>query len=192
MILHDWYRFSTSGFIHKVLVRCPVKPCLLVKSKIFPKVSHHHHHATKRKQRSLLHTPPVTMAPALLVETPSSSGGCTCSPGRSAGVQKITTTPSSPPDSPCGFEALCHPLEESITKQVDGWFLAHWPFATAKDRKKFVTSAFSQVTCLYFPLAKDDRIRSACELLTILFLIDGKFHTIRTRRAEFRACGCSD
>lgn len=190
MILHDWYRFSTSGFIHKVLVRCPVKPCLLVKSKISESVTP----PPSRHQPSLSqsHTPPVTMAPALLVETPSSSGGCTCSPGRSAGVQKITTTPSSPPDSPCGFEALCHPLEESITKQVDGWFLAHWPFATAKDRKKFVTSAFSQVTCLYFPLAKDDRIRSACELLTILFLVDGKFHTIRTRRAEFRACGCSN
>lgn len=120
-------------------------------------------------------SPPVTMAPALLVENPSCSGGCACSPSQSTGAQKITSTaPSSLPDTPCRFNALCHPLEESITKEVDGWFLAHWPFATAKDRKKFVASAFSQVTCLYFPLAKDDRIRSACELLTILFLIDGK------------------
>ena len=31
-----------------------------------------------------------------------------------------------------------------------------------------------QVTCLYFPMGKDDRIEYACRLLTVLFLIDGE------------------
>lgn len=83
------------------------------------------------------------------------------------------TNPFTPP--PSRFEPRCHPLEKQITKEVDGFFLTHWPFKTEKDRKKFVAAGFSRVTCLYFPLAKDDRIHFACRLLTILFLIDGEF-----------------
>lgn len=74
---------------------------------------------------------------------------------------------------PSRFVAECHPLEKQITAEVDGFFLTHWPFKTAKDRKKFVQAGFSRVTCLYFPLSMDDRIHLACRLLTILFLIDG-------------------
>jgi aristolochene synthase len=76
---------------------------------------------------------------------------------------------------PSLFVAKCHPLEKQITAEVDGYFLTHWPFKTAKERKKFVAAGFSRVTCLYFPLSLDDRIHLACRLLTILFLIDGTF-----------------
>lgn len=76
---------------------------------------------------------------------------------------------------PSRFVAECHPLEKQITAEVDGYFLTHWPFKTAKDRKKFVAAGFSRVTCLYFPLSMDNRIHLACRLLTILFLIDGTF-----------------
>ncbi|CEJ91140.1 hypothetical protein VHEMI06873 [[Torrubiella] hemipterigena] len=65
-----------------------------------------------------------------------------------------------------------HPLEAQITEDVDGYFLKHWKFGTEKDKKKFVAAGFPRVTCLYFPLAKDDRIKYASKLLTILFLID--------------------
>jgi len=76
---------------------------------------------------------------------------------------------------PSRFVAECHPSEKQITAEVDGYFLTHWPFQTAKDRKKFVAAGFSRVTCLYFPLSLADRIYLACRLLTILFLIDGVF-----------------
>lgn len=95
--------------------------------------------------------------------------------------QSVSTAPAVP--LPCApslappsrFVAKCHPLEKQVTAEVDGYFLTHWPFVTAKDRKKFVAAGFSRVTCLYFPLSLDDRIHLACRLLTILFLVDGMF-----------------
>ncbi|KAK7749839.1 carbonyl reductase (NADPH-dependent) ari1 [Cytospora paraplurivora] len=73
---------------------------------------------------------------------------------------------------PSAFKPLCHPLVESVTKEVDGYFLEHWNFETERSRKKFIGAGFSRVTCLYFPKALDDRIHFACRLLTVLFLID--------------------
>ncbi|EFW98420.1 aristolochene synthase [Grosmannia clavigera kw1407] len=70
------------------------------------------------------------------------------------------------------FISMCHPLEKEIKAEVDNYFLTHWGFKTDKERKKFVGAGFSRVTCLYFPLSKDDRIHLACRLLTILFLVD--------------------
>ena len=74
---------------------------------------------------------------------------------------------------PSLFEPICHPLVESVTKQVDGYFLQHWNFPNERAREKFVAAGFSRVTCLYFPKSLDDRIHFACRLLTVLFLIDG-------------------
>ncbi|PKY00095.1 Aristolochene synthase in complex with 12,13 Difluorofarnesyl diphosphate [Aspergillus campestris IBT 28561] len=73
---------------------------------------------------------------------------------------------------PSRFTPKCQPLSTEIIKQVDGYFLTHWPFKNEKARKKFVAAGFSYVTSLYFPMAKDDRIHFACRLLTLLFLID--------------------
>lgn len=72
------------------------------------------------------------------------------------------------------FVAQCHPLVDKVSKEVDGYFLEHWPFEDEKARKKFVAAGFSRVTCLYFPKSIDDRMHFACRLLTVLFLIDGK------------------
>ena len=74
---------------------------------------------------------------------------------------------------PSNLIPLCHPLVEEVTKEVDGYFLEHWPFPNERSRKKFVNAGFSRVTCLYFPKSLDDRIHFACRLLTVLFLIDG-------------------
>lgn len=68
----------------------------------------------------------------------------------------------------------CHPNEEAVTHEVDEYFLMDWKFPNERGQKTFVNAGFSRVTCLYFPLAKDDRIHFACRLLTSLFLIDGK------------------
>ena len=65
-----------------------------------------------------------------------------------------------------------HARAEEVAKEVDAYFLQHWNFSDAKAEKRFVNAGFSKVTCLYFPLAKDDRIHFACRLLTVLFLID--------------------
>ncbi|USP74924.1 uncharacterized protein yc1106_02198 [Curvularia clavata] len=78
----------------------------------------------------------------------------------------------SDPALPSTWTSSIHPKVEETTAQVDGWFLQHWPFPNEKARKKFVAAGFSRVTCLYFPRAHDERIASACKLLTILFLID--------------------
>lgn len=70
---------------------------------------------------------------------------------------------------------MCHPRVSEVSKEVDGDFLERWGFPAEKAKKKFLAAGFSRVTCLYFPLALDDRIHFACRLLTILFLVDGKF-----------------
>ncbi|KAI1176094.1 Aristolochene synthase from penicillium Roqueforti [Nemania sp. FL0916] len=61
---------------------------------------------------------------------------------------------------------------DRIISEVDQYFLDNWNFTSEKERKKFVVAGFSRVTCMYYPMADDDRIASACKLLTILFLID--------------------
>ncbi|KAI0146312.1 Aristolochene synthase in complex with 12,13-Difluorofarnesyl diphosphate [Xylariaceae sp. FL1272] len=73
---------------------------------------------------------------------------------------------------PSSWEASIHPLHEQIVREVDDYFLQHWPFPDEKARKKFVAAGFSRVTCFYFPKALDNRIHFACRLLTLLFLID--------------------
>lgn len=70
------------------------------------------------------------------------------------------------------WTSKCHPRVDEVSQEVDGYFLQHWPFPDDKSRKVFLKAGFSRVTCLYFPLAKDDRIHFACRLLTVLFLID--------------------
>ncbi|KAH7213260.1 Aristolochene synthase from penicillium Roqueforti [Fusarium redolens] len=66
----------------------------------------------------------------------------------------------------------CHPRVKEVSNEVDGYFLQNWNFPNPKAERVFLNAGFSRVTCLYFPLAKDDRIHFACRLLTVLFLID--------------------
>ncbi|KAI0550322.1 aristolochene synthase [Xylaria curta] len=98
----------------------------------------------------------------------------------------IITPPGSPPtgrgtpDNSIQVPATCEPYlkpswhhnMDQIIREVDQYFLDHWNFVSDKERKKFVLAGFSRVTCMYFPMANDDRIASACKLLTVLFLID--------------------
>ncbi|KAI3337027.1 Aristolochene synthase from penicillium Roqueforti [Xylariaceae sp. AK1471] len=67
---------------------------------------------------------------------------------------------------------LCHPRADEVSREVDSYFLEHWGFPNPKAKRVFLNAGFSRVTCLYFPLAKNDRIHFACRLLTLLFLID--------------------
>ena len=83
-------------------------------------------------------------------------------------LQRKSSTP------PSLFQYKCHRLVDQVSKEVDDWFLGNWKFEDERSRRKFLAAGFSRVTCLYFPMALDDRIHFACELLTILFLIDGR------------------
>ena len=73
---------------------------------------------------------------------------------------------------PSKWQPLNHPRAKEVAKEVNTYFLQHWNFPNAKAETRFLNAGFSDVTCLYFPLAKDDRIHFACRLLTVLFLID--------------------
>lgn len=84
-------------------------------------------------------------------------------------VQRRTQRWTIPPSK---WQPLNHPRAKEVAKEVDTYFLQHWNFPNAKAEKQFLNAGFSDVTCLYFPLAKDDRIHFACRLLTVLFLID--------------------
>jgi aristolochene synthase len=67
----------------------------------------------------------------------------------------------------------CHPLVDQVSQEVDDYFLSRWNWPDEKSKRTFVAAGFSRVTCLYFPLARNDRISLACKLLTVLFLVDG-------------------
>lgn len=71
-----------------------------------------------------------------------------------------------------------HPRSEQVAQEVDDYFVRNWHFPDDHAKTSFLKAGFSHVTCLYFPLAKDDRIHFACRLLTVLFLIDGMFLNI--------------
>lgn len=98
---------------------------------------------------------------------------CPSTPDKSStavDTQKIPSWES----QPSLWKPLCHPRVDEVSLEVDRYFLHHWKFPSKKAAKAFIDAAFSRVTCLYFPLAQDDRIHFACRLLTVLFLIDGK------------------
>ncbi|KAI1356556.1 Aristolochene synthase from penicillium Roqueforti [Xylaria sp. FL0043] len=61
---------------------------------------------------------------------------------------------------------------DAVIRDVDSYFLDRWDFPSEKARRKFVVAGFSRVTCMYYPMAEQDRIGFACKLLTVLFLID--------------------
>ena len=99
-----------------------------------------------------------------------------------------TAALSAPPSL---FQHQCHHLVDSVTKEVDGYFLQNWNFETEKAQRKFVAAGYSRATCLNFPMALDDRIHFACRLLTILFLIDGEHIVERNsdRADRYRCSG---
>ncbi|KAI1818683.1 Aristolochene synthase [Poronia punctata] len=101
-------------------------------------------------------------------------------------VQELSeeTPPTTPPNGradldvqipdvpPTYLKPSWHPNMDEIIREVDQYFLDNWGFTSEKERKKFVVAGFSRVTCMYYPMADDERIAMACKLLTILFLID--------------------
>lgn len=113
--------------------------------------------------------------PPRLEQTPSVNP-----PDRGASSQKRKGEPAPPPPPPpppSAWTPRCHARSAQVGPTVERYFLANWAFPTPRARARFLTAGFSTVTCLYFPLARDDRIEYACRLLTLLFLIDGEGRT---------------
>jgi hypothetical protein len=75
------------------------------------------------------------------------------------------------------FSAVCHKRVDLVTKEVDSFFLDRWPFPSEKARQKFIGSDFTRNMCYNYPEALDSRIGLACQLITLLFLVDGKRST---------------
>ena len=98
---------------------------------------------------------------------------CPATPDEPSNTVDTQNIPSWEPQ-PSLWKPLCHPRVEQVSLEVDRYFLHHWEFPSEKAGRAFINAGFSRVTCLYFPLAQDDRIHFACRLLTVLFLIDGK------------------
>ncbi|KAK7042880.1 Aristolochene synthase in complex with 12,13 Difluorofarnesyl diphosphate, partial [Favolaschia claudopus] len=73
---------------------------------------------------------------------------------------------------PTMFIPKVHSLREEITQDVNTFFLTHWPFPNEKARKKIVESDFCYALCATWPESLDDRMRHACRLVTLIFLID--------------------
>lgn len=76
---------------------------------------------------------------------------------------------------PSAWTPCYHPITKEITQEVDEYFLSRWNWPDQESKDRFVAAGFSRVTCLYFPLARCDRIGLACKLLAVLFLVDGRF-----------------
>jgi len=66
----------------------------------------------------------------------------------------------------------CHPCHDEITRELDEYFLAHWPFTSDNARKKFLKSKINLYTCLALPHGDEKRVKLACELVTLNFLVD--------------------
>jgi aristolochene synthase len=73
---------------------------------------------------------------------------------------------------PTILAARKHPNTDEVVKQVNDFFLEHWPFKTEKHRKRFVDEGYAWFVCINCPMSLDERMHWGCRLLTTGFLID--------------------
>lgn len=72
------------------------------------------------------------------------------------------------------FTPVCHPRVDDVVRDVNCYFLQHWPFPDSRIGRKFVEAEFTRNMCYNYPEALDDRIGLVCKLITLLFLVDGE------------------
>ncbi|KIJ33652.1 hypothetical protein M422DRAFT_264267 [Sphaerobolus stellatus SS14] len=73
-----------------------------------------------------------------------------------------------------------YPLFASRNKQVDEWFLHHWPFLNEAISEEFKSSDLALFTCYVAPDALDERLEVACKLIKIGFVVDEFVKTQQT------------
>lgn len=70
------------------------------------------------------------------------------------------------------LEVHKHPKTDEVVKEVNDFFLEHWPFKTDKHRKRFVDEGYAWFVCVECPQSLDERLHWGCRLLILGFLID--------------------
>lgn len=79
------------------------------------------------------------------------------------------------------FAVLQHPLYESLKKETDQYFIDNWPFLfpnednNKKSLDKFLKANYPLCASLYFPQSKDERLRFAARMFSVVFIVDGMF-----------------
>ncbi|KAK0640820.1 isoprenoid synthase domain-containing protein [Cercophora newfieldiana] len=68
-----------------------------------------------------------------------------------------------------------HPRHEEIDQQVISYLVNTWEWPSKKAKKGFVSWKLSEVVSFMFPTGDTERVRLACELLLLGFLMDDWF-----------------
>lgn len=66
-----------------------------------------------------------------------------------------------------------HPQHKEIDQQVISYLVNTWEWPSEKAKKGFVNWKLSEVVLFMFPTGDPERVRLACELLLLGFLMDG-------------------
>ena len=72
-------------------------------------------------------------------------------------------------------EPILHPCHEEIDRDVITYLVNTWDWASERQKKGFVSWKLSDVVLFMFPTGDSKRVKLACELLLLGFLMDGKF-----------------
>ncbi|KAL8728360.1 MAG: hypothetical protein Q9181_005370 [Wetmoreana brouardii] len=73
---------------------------------------------------------------------------------------------------PTIFPIKCHPKANEVCAELDEYFYTNWPWKDEATGQKFLRSETNRWACLALPNAKDDRIKDAVRVNTLLFLLD--------------------
>jgi len=75
--------------------------------------------------------------------------------------------PSVLPDAPI------HPAHDEIDREVISYLVSQWEWPSERAKKGFISWKLSDVVLLMFPTGETNRVKLACELLLLGFLMDG-------------------
>lgn len=73
-------------------------------------------------------------------------------------------------------EPVIHPRHEDIDRDVILYLVNTWEWPSEKAKKGFISWKLSDVVLFMFPTGEFTRVKLACELLLLGFLMDGKAH----------------
>ena len=111
---------------------------------------------------------------------------------------KIDTSRSyTPPPTPAGSQvpmdlrptiltARKHANTDEVVKQVNDFFLEHWPFKTEKHRRRFVDEGYAWFVSINCPMSLNERMHWGSRLLTTGFLIDDLLDRISVEESVAR------
>lgn len=72
-------------------------------------------------------------------------------------------------------EAVLHPDYEQIDRHVMTYLVNTWEWPSEKHKQAFISWKLSEVVLFMFPMGEAERVKLACELLLLGFLMDGEF-----------------